>query len=367
MMMSRRRFLLALTLALLTILLALVSRWEAAHHFITGEASSCRISDALDCDKVQSSEYSRVLGISLATWGLTGGVLLAVLLVLSRTTGSAVYLKLAGALAAFDLLAALALFGIASFAIGALCLYCLGIQLCGLALAFVVIPPAWRAPLTGAVRPALATSALAAAVLLLLTFAGETWVLERSEFLRAHTRPKGTTLRVDVADALTVGNPDTPISVLIYFDFGCPACRACSFKALDLTQRFPAQVHVVFKHWPLDAECNPSSPTIHAGACRAALAGQAAALAGRSRAALLRIFQITDFYPHVLRGLATDFQVAPDRWKELLASAEVKRLVDRDIAEGNSMRFNQVPMVYVNGRNIDPQRLVQRVERLIGR
>jgi len=365
--MSRRRFLLALALALLTVLLALVSRWEAAHHFITGEASACRISDALDCDKVQTSAYATVLGVSLATWGMGGGILLAALLIAYRTAGWPLILRLAGLLALFDLVAALALFGIATFAIGATCLYCLGIQLCCLLLAIVVVPAAWRAPRTGPVRTALGTAALMAAAVLLLVFAGETWVVERAGFLRAHTRPKGATLRVDVSDALVVGDPNTPISVLIYFDFGCPACRACSFKALELTSRFPRQVHVFFKHWPLDAECNSSSPTIHPGACRAAVAGQAAALAGKSRAALRRIFQITDFYPHVLRNLAEDLRIPPDRWKALRESGEVKGLVQRDLAEGNAMHFNQVPMVYVNGRNIDPQRLVPRVERLVGR
>ncbi len=120
--MSKARRNAALAVAGLVVLLALILRWETAEHEITGEASRCAISQAVDCDKVQASSYSKVLGVPLAIWAAVGHLILIGWLLAGR-------IVLAGILAAFNLLLALFLAYVSFFKIGAVCLFCSGMQL----------------------------------------------------------------------------------------------------------------------------------------------------------------------------------------------------------------------------------------------
>ena len=95
----------------IVVLLALVLRWESAGHEITGEASRCALSEAVDCDKVQASSYAKVLGVPLSVWAAVGHLILIGLVLTGR-------LVLAGMLVVLNLLLALFLAYVSFFRIG---------------------------------------------------------------------------------------------------------------------------------------------------------------------------------------------------------------------------------------------------------
>ena len=177
--MSRKRIRAALAVAALAVLLSLTLRWETFHHTVTGEASSCTISETIDCDRVQNSKYARPLGVSLSVWGAVGYTLLFLWLVQA-------YLAAAAVLAAGSAVASLVLAYISFFEIGAICLYCTGMQLCSIALAILLLP-ALRAPV--ARRPALAGLTLLLVCGLGVT--GEAYADGRSELLSLSLRAAG--------------------------------------------------------------------------------------------------------------------------------------------------------------------------------
>ncbi|MFI5403504.1 MAG: vitamin K epoxide reductase family protein, partial [Planctomycetota bacterium] len=140
--MSPGRFRAAIAAALVTALVALLLRYESARHEATGAASSCAMLGS-ECDAVQVSAYAKVMGVSLATWGAMGAVLLLVTLLASRREPT--LLLVAGAIAAFGVLVVPYTAFTSWVKLGKFCLYCSVMQTGFLALAVLVLPAAWRA------------------------------------------------------------------------------------------------------------------------------------------------------------------------------------------------------------------------------
>jgi len=363
--MSETRFRAALAVALVTVLVALFLRYESAHHEITGEASSCSAfgSAKLDCDAVQASAYAKVLGVSLATWGAMGAGILLLWLLASRREPA--LLPMTGAAAAMAVPVVLYTAFVSWVKLGKICVYCSAMQAGFLAFAVLVGPAAWRARASLPRRPLLLGGVMAA-ILLALALSGEAYTSERVRLGSIFGRSAGKGLRLDISDTLLLGKPDSPVSVVLFFDFGCPMCRACVATATELVRDYPDCVHVRFKHYPLERECNETlSKTIHTSACRAALAGQAAQSQGLDAQALKAIFghQEDGFSKFVLGQIGKEIG-AGATWNELLQSPKTKALVDRDIAEGNTLGLRVVPTAFVNGREVDPKRLDETIGQL---
>jgi protein-disulfide isomerase len=66
-----------------------------------------------------------------------------------------------------------------------------------------------------------------------------------------------------------IGNRDAQVKILEFGDFECPACRIFETKALaGIRARFPEQVSIVFRHWPLSYH-RFAYPTARAAECAA--------------------------------------------------------------------------------------------------
>jgi hypothetical protein len=129
-------------------------------------------------------------------------------------------------------------------------------------------------------------------------------------------------------------------------------------------------VHFRFKHNPLDRECSPWLPaTLHATACRAAKAGQAAQGLDLDAQALKVIFGYLDrgFSKQALEAAGRELGVPPETWKAALESTRTRALLERDLADVQALGFTSAPVAYVNGRAADSARLAETVGRLCGK
>ena len=352
----------AVACCLVACAIGLLARYETAHYVMTGAASSCRVSETFDCDAVQTSEYGKLLGMSVSLWAVAGSGLLVALLLLVRRLGDPV-LRLAGLLAGVNALVSLVYLAISLFALGADCLYCNGIQLMSVVAGVLVVPDAMRAKGGGDWALVLRAASISGALLLLLAVMGEAYATghERLGLLAEETG--GAAMRVGVVDALVIGDPvkASQNSFLVYFDFGCPRCLACYHSAVALQKKHPDRVHFFFKHWPLDKTCNPTLySTKHPGSCSAARASQAAELEGRTAEVMRMLFGKQDFSPPELRDLGPRLGIDPKLWKSLRESADVKEQVLADVAEGNKLDFGAVPQRFRNGRRVPDLRLRRR-------
>lgn len=359
--MSRRLQIAALA-ALLACGFGVLLRVETAQYLITGEGSSCTVSESIDCDAVQTSEYAKVAGMSVSLWAAAGSLMLAALLLMVRRFGNAMLVP-AGLLAAVNGAVSIVYLSISLFVLGKNCLYCNAIQGLSVLTAVLVVPTAWGARGAGLQRQALGAAALAGAIALFLAVLGESYATARTNLGVLMADHGDASMRVDVADALIIGDPEmaTENSFLLYFDFGCPKCRQCYREAITLQRRHPDKVHFIFKHWPLDRECNKTMHrTVHPGSCGAARAGQAAVRAGKAGPAMRELMQWSHFIPSKLRALGPKLGVDAAAWEALLASPEVAADVATDVAEGNRLDLAGVPAVFRNGRRVQDMRLVRR-------
>ena len=354
---------LALVCALLACALGLLLRYETAIHEITGAASSCTISESVNCDAVQSSEYAKLLGMSVSLWAAAGSALLATLLVLVPRFGDGL-LAIAGLLALINGLVSLAFLLISLLVLGVNCLYCNGIQFLSIVGAVVLVPIAWRARGAEWTRPALGAVGFAGSLALLFAVLLESYANGRTLLGQTKETGGGAAMRVEVSDAMLLGDPKRGAenSYVIYFDFGCPKCARCYSIAKKMLRNEPDRVHFFFKHWPLDRRCNAMlHRTVHEGACKAATAGTAAAQAGHSAQALEALFNMDKLFTRKrLRALGSRLGIDTAAWAEMLGSPEAADAVRRDVAEGNTLDFSGVPAVFRNGRREREMRLPRR-------
>jgi len=370
------RFLPAALLLVLAVGLAVFMRVEAAQRVATGEASTCRINETLDCDRVQSSAGGSFLGVSTSTWGAAGNLIaLAWLLAARRRPG---LLPLAGLLVVANALVGLFMFWVSWRRIGAFCLYCAILQALMLAVAALVAPAAWRAFRERFARVegrSVGFGAATAALVLALFVAGDAYAAQRADFFNL-TRPyEGKATLVDLADRLVLGDPEAPDTVVVYFCFGCPNCRLCYHRARAALED-PAvrrQVHFVFKHFLLDRECNEqreSGPNRRS--CRASRAAQAAAGHSKGPQAMAYLFGLKDRYEEFTNlnldamSRELDLGLTEEEWDAARAAPRVRAVIRRDVAEGNAMGLVGVPQVYLNGRRIRSKDLVSTVKRRAG-
>jgi len=359
--MSRRLQIAALA-ALIACAFGLLLRWETARFVITGVGSSCTVSEQIDCDAVQTSEYAKMFGMSVSLWAAVGSLTLAAMLLLVRRFGDAMLVP-AGLLAGTNGIVAVVYLGISLFALGKNCLYCNAIQSLSVLTAVLVVPVVWGARGAGLHARAFGAAALAGGIVLFLAVLTESYAVARTELGVLMADTGDASMRVDVADALFIGDPDEgdENSFLVYFDFGCPKCRECYRRAVTLQRRKPDRVHFIFKHWPLDRDCNKTiHRTVHPGSCAAARTGQASLRVGQSEAVMRSLFQANHFIPAKLRAMGPRLGIDAARWEALLKSPEVAEDVLIDVDEGNRLDFGGVPVIFRNGRRVQDMRLLRR-------
>ena len=149
---------------------------------------------------------------------------------------------------------------------------------------------------------------------------------------------------------------DSLATLVVFSDFQCPGCAAFSHSAPALTERFP-RLRIVYKHFPLGQECNPSvKRDLHPQSCAAARAAVAAHLQGRFWS-----FQDALFHadlsesPGALSRIPGEDGLDIERYEMDRASDFVAAQVRRDVDLGIRLGVDATPTVYLNGRRVaDP-------------
>jgi uncharacterized membrane protein len=100
-----------------------VSSVSLYEHFATSTTSFCNFSDAFNCDLVNRSSYSTVLGVPVALIGIVGYVLVAALATVYRKQAQAPVLLLIASVGGLGF--ALYLAYVEKFVLGVWCILCL--------------------------------------------------------------------------------------------------------------------------------------------------------------------------------------------------------------------------------------------------
>jgi protein-disulfide isomerase len=137
-----------------------------------------------------------------------------------------------------------------------------------------------------------------------------------------------------------IGSADATVSVVVFLDYRCAACRILDRRLEKLRQRNPQQVAIVFLHFPV----SPSG-------LAAARAAECASMLGRfpsfHRSMLADTEAFTDATPaRVAASAGIGDQSAYER---CLSDSMPMRAVDRDYSTGERIGVVATPTILVNG------------------
>lgn len=370
--------------------------------------SFCNISKHINCEAVNASDWSLILGLPIASYGLFFYVAVLGLLSISgadkglsgERANRVVFLG--GLLGS---LASLALFAISEFIIGALCLMCMVLYLVSFGLlavswwgsgasfvdnfkgglrevaTFVISIFAGRKEAVAGVVSLLAWGALAA---LSPIVAREVALLTRGGAPReslAVTDPVKAWRAEKIVEILTVtnqgafgdylkGDASAPIQVIEFADFECPGCRMFYSALTPILERFKGQYGFVFKNYPLDAECNPGiTSKFHENSCFAANFTKCAGEQGRFWEGVDYAFtdpvleldatrseqglSAAQIREQLLTGAANSIGLDLEGLKECISSGRHFEKIKGEIKEADALGLRSTPSIWVNGRRVE--------------
>lgn len=143
------------------------------------------------------------------------------------------------------------------------------------------------------------------------------------------------------------------VTVVIFLDWQCPACRA-EYRAYtpvlaELQAAHPGAVRVLMKDFPLNARCNAVVPVeMHPAACEAAVAVRLAAEHRTTQAMVEWLFANQEtLTPASVKAAAASVGQIPDFDARY---ASVMTGIAADVQDGAALQIQSTPSVFVNGR-----------------
>lgn len=144
----------------------------------------------------------------------------------------------------------------------------------------------------------------------------------------------------------------TKVLIVKFSDYQCPACRATHLALKPVLAKYEGQgVQFVLKHYPLEPECNPNTPTMnHFGSCEAAAAYEMAKTTPN-----LKI--LDDWFFDHQQGLTRDTVRTAALEQAGIKDFDARydaalQTVRTDAGLGALMKVTGTPTVFINGRRI---------------
>ncbi len=337
-----------------------------------GELIGCTESAEVNCDIVNTSAYSELLGIPIATLAIPfyATVLVLAAMAIRGRMGVRTLIIGAGVLA---LGYSGFLFYISKSELGYVCAWC--IRLYGVNAAILVLGLLGGWP-SQPDRNLLVTVGGIYIGLLLVSAGGERLYRASltgaggTEIAEAGARekdPQGdaptlsftvktednaeATYQLDPDDAWT-GNRDAKVAVVMFGDLECGYCKRSSAELARLEATYGDRVLFVFKHFPMDPACNPGVKNRkHREACAAAKASVCAKEQGVFWAfhdlAYKNQHQLGAEY---LRTYAVDAGADGAKYDACLATDAPLEVVRHDAEVGASLDIHGTPRIFINGK-----------------
>jgi protein-disulfide isomerase/uncharacterized membrane protein len=360
------------------------SAYLAASHYslLAGEhggSSFCTVSEVVDCDAVAASPYAEIYHVP---WAAVGALvyLLMISLVLfgwALPAFSGFSFRLLFAISALCVLfdAYLAFVGFAVLKL--VCIVCiftyvvnLGILLLAkkgagasvaeiLSTALREIPFLDRGSMEGRTVRRLYFCTNGVIVLFgLLLILGVRWHFV-GEKLDTASRILGvfserTPVALNIEGAPRLGPEDARVRIVEFSDFRCPYCKNLASGLRVIQKRYPREVAVYFKHYPLDSACNPYiQRSVHPEACKLAQMGICAAGMGFFWQVDELLFTSDKKFMDNFKRHLTDRGLAQKDFWTCYSRQDTGEALARDIREGQQAGVSATPTIFVNGHKME--------------
>ncbi len=343
------------------------------------EGSFCQISEVVDCDSVAASRYSDFLGIP---WSSAGSI--AYMLVISlgifgfavRKFRSfslrTVFLIAMGSVLFDTYLAVIGFFVLRKVCLVCILTYCVNLSLLyyskrgtgeplkvlvrtGLKGLFFLDSVVGENQLTVkrlyyGLNGVIVFFGIAIASLLHWHYAGSSYLV--AEKLVDALR-KQAPVGIDLVGTPCLGNPNARIHLVEFSDFRCPYCKKMASVLQVIRKRYPEDVAVCFKHYPLDAECNGNiQKTLHVDSCKIARMAICAQQMNLFWDMQDLFFTTDQFFIFNLKRSLESRNIPPARLLGCESDPRTKQTLSRDIEQARECGVDLIPTLFVNGRKI---------------
>ena len=142
----------------------------------------------------------------------------------------------------------------------------------------------------------------------------------------------------------TRGNPNALVTLVEFSDFECPFCKTILPIVNGLAQRYPDQLKIAYRHFPLPQ---------HRFAIKAAEGAQIAGSMGRFWEYVDILFENQEKLDEPsLVSYAQKIGLDPEKFKLALNSGSASSQVTSDVEYGRGIGVDSTPTFYLNGKKI---------------
>ncbi len=160
-----------------------------------------------------------------------------------------------------------------------------------------------------------------------------------------HTRFDANKVKTIITDGSPeVGAPDAIVSIVEWADFECPFCRALYPTLERMVQRFPGQVKLVYKFYPLASHPH----------------GEVAARAAASALAQNKFWEMHHLLfdnqdrleQQDLEQYAKKAGLDLAKYRSDFGSKEIGERIEKDKKQAEGLGLDGTPFLFINGRNV---------------
>jgi thiol-disulfide isomerase/thioredoxin len=146
---------------------------------------------------------------------------------------------------------------------------------------------------------------------------------------------------IDVSQAPSKGVLSGRVTIIEFADYECKHCKEAQPLMQALLAKYPSDVTLYFKHFPISSR----------NSLNAALAAAAAQKHGKFWQFSDKIWENSEqLTPALLEGLAKEIGLDFARWFSDVGSEEIRTHVKMDQAEARSLEIHRTPAIFINGR-----------------
>ncbi len=138
-----------------------------------------------------------------------------------------------------------------------------------------------------------------------------------------------------------IGNEKAPVTITAFLDFQCPYCAKAYPLLQALLKKYPQDVKLVIKHFPL---------AMHKFGEKASAAALAAARQNKYKKVTELLFKnYSKLSDETLRTCAKEAGLDLQKFDKDMKSPEVMQILLQDKQAGNNARLRGVPAIFING------------------
>ncbi len=158
------------------------------------------------------------------------------------------------------------------------------------------------------------------------------------------------------------GASDPIITIVEFSDFLCGHCKKASSKIKDIFEKYENSVRIVYKHFPLDKECNQNiKRDFHNGSCKLSYASFCAQQSDMNKfwkihdsifekqGEFLRKRSVTD---SDLNAIFNSAGLNVSQMNACIKRGSTKKTIVDDIELGNKLNVSGTPSIFINGKRV---------------